>query len=128
MTRLEQLPGRPLPTSADARIGRMPAEWERHAGCFMAWPGNAKAWAVRGDLLTQTNQPQMALESYDSALALDPKSADAMLGRACALFSLGNYDQSLKAFEGTVKLYPGSAPAWSGWKTASRSWTSARPC
>src|SRR5262249_52615623 len=47
MTRLEQMPDRPLPASADAPVGRMPAEWEPHAGCFMAWPGNAKAWVSR---------------------------------------------------------------------------------
>lgn len=25
-------------------VMRMPAEWEPHAGCLMAWPGNAAAW------------------------------------------------------------------------------------
>src|SRR5262245_27506167 len=24
---------------------RMPAEWEPHRGCFMAWPRNGEAWA-----------------------------------------------------------------------------------
>ena len=32
------------PACADARLGRMPAEWEPHAGCFMGWPGNPDAW------------------------------------------------------------------------------------
>jgi agmatine/peptidylarginine deiminase len=31
-------------TSADAPVGRMPAEWEPHAGCFMGWPANPNAW------------------------------------------------------------------------------------
>jgi agmatine/peptidylarginine deiminase len=30
--------------AVDTPIGRMPAEWEPHAGCFMGWPGNPRAW------------------------------------------------------------------------------------
>jgi agmatine deiminase len=47
MTRLEQMTERSEAsawTSADAPVGRMPAEWEPHAGCFMGWPANPKAW------------------------------------------------------------------------------------
>jgi len=36
-----------LPASAEAPAGRMPAEWEPHAGCFMAWPSNPKVWGGR---------------------------------------------------------------------------------
>lgn len=44
MDKLDETPEPGLPASADPRLGRMPAEWETHASCFMGWPGNREAW------------------------------------------------------------------------------------
>jgi len=32
------------PATAEKPVGRMPAEWEPHAGCFMGWPTSRKNW------------------------------------------------------------------------------------
>ena len=32
------------PAKVDRPVGRMPAEWEPHAGCFMGWPSSRKNW------------------------------------------------------------------------------------
>ena len=39
-----ELPMVSQPATADAPVGRMPAEWEPHAGCFMGWPSSRKNW------------------------------------------------------------------------------------
>jgi agmatine deiminase len=44
MNRLNEMPEVARPASADMPLGLMPAEWEPHAGCFMGWPSNPRAW------------------------------------------------------------------------------------
>jgi agmatine deiminase len=44
MDHLNEMPKATRPATADTPLGRMPAEWEPHIGCFMGWPGSRKAW------------------------------------------------------------------------------------
>ena len=44
MDRPNKTPEAVRPATADTQLGRMPAEWEPHAGCFMGWPSNRRIW------------------------------------------------------------------------------------
>jgi agmatine deiminase len=44
MDHSSEMPRANGPATADRPVGRMPAEWEPHAGCFMGWPGSRKNW------------------------------------------------------------------------------------
>jgi agmatine deiminase len=51
--------------SAPARIGfAMPAEWEQHAGCLMAWPARTELW---GDRLADAKRDYAAVAAAVNA-------------------------------------------------------------
>lgn len=58
-------------------------------------PGAANDMAIAGQLYAEKRY-QEALPLYDRALAKDPKSAKALLGRAVVLYKLGRYADSIK--------------------------------
>jgi len=60
-------------------------------GAFLAMP----RWAPRFN---------EAIESYDMAIAINPKLIDAWIGKGVALYGLGNYNESLKAFDEAIKI------------------------
>jgi agmatine deiminase len=73
----DKAPGAPLPASADQPLGRMPAEWEPHAGCFMGWPGNPEAWGRDLDGI-QRNYVAVAqaIAGFESVtMVVDPSAA-----------------------------------------------------
>jgi|GEM_PF-2220619 len=58
-------------------------------------PGVASDMAIAGQLYAEKRYRE-ALPLYDRALAKDPKSAKALLGRAVVLYKLGRYEDSIK--------------------------------
>jgi D-alanyl-D-alanine-carboxypeptidase/D-alanyl-D-alanine-endopeptidase len=55
-----------------------------------------------------------AIQNYDEAIRLDPKSASAFAGRGSAYFDKGNYDHAIQDFNEAIRLNPKSAIAFNG--------------
>jgi len=69
-------------------------------------------WYKRGLGSSSTGAFKDALQSYDKALQIDPRNADAWCGKAYALRSLSlsehdpaNYNESLNAYDKAIELY-----------------------
>ena len=69
-------------------------------------PNRATTQAAMGALEYRQGHPTAALERYDMALTLDPRSRDAEIGRVSALFELGRTDEALAANEQVQRRYP----------------------
>lgn len=64
----------------------------------------ADVWTLRGNVLAGRGQATEALESFEQAVRLDPKSADGFRGLGKVLMDLGRERASLRAFEKALRL------------------------
>jgi len=55
-----------------------------------------------------------AIQNYDEAIRLDPKSADAFAGRGSAYLLKGDYDRAIQDYNEAIRLNPKSASAFNG--------------
>ena len=55
-----------------------------------------------------------AIQNYDEAIRLDPKSADAFAGRGSAYLLKGDYDLAIQDYNEAIRLNPKSASAFNG--------------
>ncbi len=79
------------------------------------WPGDPRVHKNYGALLEDLKRFEDAVDSYDSAIALQPDDADAYNNLACglALLKLGQFDPALASFDTAIALNPGYAEAYS---------------
>ena len=56
--------------------------------------------------LSSNNQHDMAIQSFDQAIKIDPKYTDAYIGKAFTLMILKRYDGAVKNAEMTVQINP----------------------
>ena len=76
-------------------------------------PDDHVIWYMRGNLLTQElRRYQDALDSYDRALEVNADFAPAWMGRAKALYELGEPETALTALDEAVRLDGELVPAW----------------
>jgi Tfp pilus assembly protein PilF len=71
-------------------------------------PGNARAWASRGDARRESGDYERALGDYDKAIALDPDNPFTLIWRAETLRCLGRYDAALADALRAINLDPGN--------------------
>lgn len=70
-------------------------------------PQNATAWCIRG--MSYNNgfgQYDVAIESYNRGLALDPANAICWLGKSITLQNMRQYDEAATCFETACRLDP----------------------
>ena len=58
------------------------------------------------------NSPQIALKSFERALALKPESLESWLGKGDALLTLGEHDLALAAYQQAIDLDADSGQSW----------------
>lgn len=75
-------------------------------------PGNARAWARRGDARREGGDYERALGDYDKAIALDPDNPFTLVWRAETLRCLGRYDAALADASRAIELDPGNADVY----------------
>jgi tetratricopeptide (TPR) repeat protein len=82
-----------------------------HAGLDQAIrlnPGNARAWADRGDARMESGDYERALDDYDVAIGLDPDNPFTLTSRSDTLRCLERYDEALADAIHAIELEPGS--------------------
>ncbi len=70
-------------------------------------PQNATAWCIRGMSYNNVlGQYDVAIESYNRGLALDPENAICWLGKSITLRNMRQYDEADTCFETACRLDP----------------------
>jgi tetratricopeptide (TPR) repeat protein len=70
-------------------------------------PQNATAWCIRGMSYNNNfGQYDVAIESYNRGLALDPANAICWLGKSITLRNMRQYDEADACFETACRLDP----------------------
>jgi tetratricopeptide (TPR) repeat protein len=73
---------------------------------------NSERWLDRAELLREQGDLAQALSSYESAVSLDSKNANALNGQGHLLALAGDHEHAVKAFRQATKADPKSAAAW----------------
>jgi tetratricopeptide (TPR) repeat protein len=77
-------------------------------------PVDELSWVARGNARLRTD-PEGALADYDRALAINPRSRVALMGKADVLAEqLGRTEASIAVLDRVLELYPDHTPAWGG--------------
>jgi serine/threonine protein kinase/Flp pilus assembly protein TadD len=76
-------------------------------------PTDELGWITRG-LARLSTDLAGAVEDFDAALALNPRSLPAMQNKAHALSKLGRNDDAIRVLDELLELYPDYVPARSG--------------
>lgn len=74
--------------------------------------GGARLALVRGRQALAAERPAEALTAFDQALAADPQSSAAAVGRAAALVVLGRVEDAVVWLVDVVTRHPDNAEAW----------------
>ncbi|HEX8834461.1 MAG TPA: tetratricopeptide repeat protein [Abditibacteriaceae bacterium] len=79
-----------------------------------AQSGEESAAIKEGEKQSKESYPARAIESYNRALEINPKSQEALYGRAWANIDAGNHDRAIADFGRLIELEPQSAPSYFG--------------
>jgi tetratricopeptide (TPR) repeat protein len=92
-------------------------------------PSNGESWSNKGLALFYLGMYDKAIESFDEsiklnpqfglvwnhkdkAIAIDPRSANALIGKGFALCALAKCDEAIKVYDKAIYIDPDSAIAW----------------
>ena len=73
-----------------------------------------QAQTQRGHALALLDQPGQAMESYNTALALDSSTVEAWIGKGRLLIAMGRYEEALFCFDSALEIDSSLGPAWAG--------------
>lgn len=69
-------------------------------------PENRRAWVTLGNTYFNAKQPQLAIEAYDRALALDPNDANVLTDQGTMYRWLMMYDQAIANYKKASAIDP----------------------
>ncbi len=69
-------------------------------------PGDATGFLLLGDACNFNLEPERALEAYNKALILSPRSVDGYIGRGLAYTALEEYRQAIKDYQWALTIEP----------------------
>jgi len=69
-------------------------------------PGNHRAWVALGNSYFNSKQPQLAIEAYDRALALEPNDANVLTDQGTMYRWLSMYEQAIANFKKASAIDP----------------------
>src|SRR5258708_794319 len=75
-------------------------------------PNHFEALHLLAIISAQSKEPEQAIELFDAAIRINPKSAEAHYARACTFQGVGQYGNALEGFDKAVELNPGFAEAY----------------
>jgi serine/threonine protein kinase/Tfp pilus assembly protein PilF len=77
-------------------------------------PSDELSWIARGVARIDTD-PEGAIDDFDAALSLNPRSAQALQNKAHVLSErLSRFDEAIRTLDMAIELNPDSQPAWAG--------------
>jgi len=74
--------------------------------------GTAASWHKKGASLGTLGRHEEAIECFDKALAIDPRSAVAWSGKGVPLRALGRHEEAIECFDKALAIDPRCAAAW----------------
>lgn len=74
--------------------------------------GFFRAYTLMGRIQAETGSPEQSLVSYDRALALAPRDAEAHFGRGVVLQRLERLEEALTSYEHSLAAAPDQAEVW----------------
>ena len=75
-------------------------------------PTDFATLSALGDMYFESSQFVEAFQTYDKALAVNPKCADCYNDRGLSLFYIGDPTSALESFDKAIALDPGFTHAW----------------
>jgi cytochrome c-type biogenesis protein CcmH/NrfG len=69
-------------------------------------PGNRNAWVQLGHNYFDSDQPMLAVDAYDKALAIDDNDANVLTDQGVMFRRLGWFDRAVENFEKASRLSP----------------------
>ena len=72
----------------------------------------ARTYIEKGVEYFAFSQYEKAIKSYDKAIRLNPKTADAYNKRGVAYQALGQYDKAIQDYDKAIRLHPENASAY----------------
>ena len=69
-------------------------------------------WYSRGQSLANLGKYDLAVESYEKAMHIDPKNSNALTAKGLALVSQNKYAEALKTYEELIKIDETNSNAW----------------
>jgi len=102
------------PVSIDLSQERTAQEWlaladEEIRSLLARYPNMAECLNAQASMLFRTSNTTGALEAWEAALRVDPRSFDALYGIAQLAFERGQYDTTIGACDELSFLFPGNA-------------------
>lgn len=72
----------------------------------------AETWYNKGEALYEKERREEAIECYNKALELSPRSATALISKGHCLSELGRLEEALRCYEEGLRLTPGAVGVW----------------
>ena len=72
----------------------------------------ARTYVEKGIEYFSLSQYEKAIKSYDKAIRLNPKTANAYNKRGVAYQALGQYDKAIQDYDEAIRLHPENASAY----------------
>jgi len=75
-------------------------------------PNDFETLSILADMYFESSQYVDAFQTYDKALAVNPKCADCYNDRGLSLFYIGDETSALESFDKAIAIDPGFIHAW----------------
>ncbi len=90
----------------DLQLGRMEEAGQAADRAVAAFPSDAKAWVLKGDVELRMSAYMKAMDSYAHASKLNPSSADVLLDIASLHFVAGETGQAVAQYKAGMARFP----------------------
>lgn len=112
---LKKEPGKRYHTLGELRADLEPL-LRRETGEVIKPPGlkelEAWEWNNKGNSLANLGHCDEAIRSFDKALKIDPRNADAWINKGASLHDLGRYEEAIQCCDEALEIDPRDAKAW----------------
>jgi tetratricopeptide (TPR) repeat protein len=75
------------------------------------YPSSLSPYLVLGRAYLNKGEKELAIETYNKALLLEPRNTDALAGKARSLYLAGRVNEAIAAYEEVMAINDGLAPA-----------------
>lgn len=92
--------------AARRRLAQLPAAREAYESAISCDASYSQAWCNLGEWHLASGNPDLALDNFDHALALEKDLLEALNNRAAALYELGRFKDAEEAARAAIDMHP----------------------